>query len=389
MFILSCLVWALQIHFVIGQDVVLPTVVETIETETKPSLGAAFLNCSVAFEEHAQYQVAWVRVRDNQQLSLRDQIVVQNKEDALGQLKYELLIKSGRSPAVPSAYGAQLTTYQLIIRQLQADDSGYYRCQIVIPSANPPYPHRDGLLIVQRAPQIVAAESSKWLDVVEGEDLEIRCGAEGIPTPNITWQRGSGEPFQNGLSRASGTTLQLTNVRREDRGVYRCYAQNNVGVAASYDAFLTVNYPPSVKPLREGGYYGQAPDRNYEVMLECVVSGYPDPDMFWYYTDMQNPLGDGTKYEVEKLISHGSAFLKWDDRIFTLTVRIVVTGDFGNYTCAAKNAYGSATTTVELFSLSTCQGAVCPLEGSTSGVARLYPLISCLLSLVLSIYWLC
>ncbi len=84
-------------------------------------------------------------------------------------------------------------------------------------------------------------------------------------------------------------------------------------------------------------------------MLECVVSGYPDPDVFWYWRDPVNPLGDSTKYEVEKLISHGSAYLKWDDRIFTLTIRIVTTGDFGNYTCAAKNAHGVASTSIELF----------------------------------------
>lgn len=37
---------------------VLPTIVEPIETETKPALGAAFLNCSVAFEENAEHQVS-------------------------------------------------------------------------------------------------------------------------------------------------------------------------------------------------------------------------------------------------------------------------------------------------------------------------------------------
>lgn len=139
------------------------------------------------------------------------------------------------------------------------------------------------------------------------------------------------------------------NVTRNDRGVYRCYSQNNVGMAAFYDAFVKIRFPPSAKPLRVGGYYGQAPDRNYEVMFECVTTGYPDPDVDWYQDGVKDPLKDSTRYEIEKLVSQGSAYLQFDDRIMTLRIRNVMSQDFGNYTCSATNKYGSSNTSIEFF----------------------------------------
>ncbi len=161
----------------------------------------------------------------------------------------------------------------------------------------------------------------------------------------------------------------MVNVTKYDRGVYRCYAQNNVGMAAFYDAFLKIRFPPTAQPLRVGGYYGQgilldvntviinkyykfkivAPDRAYDVMLECITSGYPDPDVDFYMQGVKDPLKDSTRYEIEKLVPQGMSFLKWDDRIFTLRIRQVISTDYGNYFCVATNKYGSSNCSMEFF----------------------------------------
>lgn len=46
--------------------------------------------------------------------------------------------------------------------------------------------------------------------------------------------------------------------------------------------------------------------------LECIVNGYPDPDLLWYtgiYDPITNnkPLFDNNRYELEKAQSYGSA----------------------------------------------------------------------------------
>lgn len=120
-------------------------------------------------------------------------------------------------------------------------------------------------------------------------------------------------------------------------------------MAAFYDAFVKIRFPPTALPLRVGGYYGQAPDRNYEVMFECVTTGYPDPDMDWYQVGVKDPLKDSTRYEIEKLVSQGSSYLQFDDRIMTLRIRNVMSQDFGTYICSATNKYGSSNTSIEFF----------------------------------------
>jgi hypothetical protein len=122
-------------------------------------------------------------------------------------------------------------------------------------------------------PQVLYAMSTTVIQAEIGESASLGCYADGIPTPNITWQRGNGIPFQNGLERIRGNTVNLTNIQASDRGIYRCFAQNNVGNAAEYDATVTVNYAPIANTARPGGQYGQAPDRQYEIILECLISG--------------------------------------------------------------------------------------------------------------------
>lgn len=45
--------------------------------------------------------------------------------------------------------------------------------------------------------------------------------------------------------------------------------------------------------------------------MECIVNGYPDPDLLWYkgvYDPVKNniPLYDSAQYELEKTRSYGA-----------------------------------------------------------------------------------
>ena len=79
---------------------------------------------------------------------------------------------------------------------------------------------------VSHEPPKVVVESASRI-VMEGDDVEFRCNASGIPTPSITWGRlGSNLPDdaqdQNGL-------LTIAFVRPEDAGTYVCKAANSEG----------------------------------------------------------------------------------------------------------------------------------------------------------------
>ena len=67
--------------------------------------------------------------------------------------------------------------------------------------------------------------------VTKGDDVTLNCTATGNPTPAITWTR---------LSDNSVVGMPLTNITRQEKGGYRCTADNGVGSADTKDVFITV-----------------------------------------------------------------------------------------------------------------------------------------------------
>ncbi len=65
--------------------------------------------------------------------------------------------------------------------------------------------------------------------------------------------------------------MNLHSVKREDRGVYRCIADNDVRPPATYDATMYVNFKPYAHPVQTT--YGQAQNRMFDIVIECRISG--------------------------------------------------------------------------------------------------------------------
>uniref|UniRef100_A0A4X2KHQ6 Follistatin like 4 n=1 Tax=Vombatus ursinus TaxID=29139 RepID=A0A4X2KHQ6_VOMUR len=67
-----------------------------------------------------------------------------------------------------------------------------------------------------------------------GVSASLKCHAEGIPTPRITWLKNGmdvGPKLSKQLSLiANGSELYINSVRYEDTGAYTCIAKNEVGV---------------------------------------------------------------------------------------------------------------------------------------------------------------
>ncbi|KAF7482968.1 Hypothetical predicted protein [Marmota monax] len=67
-----------------------------------------------------------------------------------------------------------------------------------------------------------------------GVAASLRCHAEGIPMPKITWLK-NGMDVSAQMSKqlsllANGSELHIGSVRYEDTGAYTCIAKNEVGV---------------------------------------------------------------------------------------------------------------------------------------------------------------
>ncbi|CAH8483411.1 hypothetical protein MS3_00010212 [Schistosoma haematobium] len=358
----------------------IPQITDRIETAVVQEKGTAYLNCTAVIEEQQESQISWYRTVDKQQISSGSTLKDPVRRGPHGVSKYAVRFLPGRPNYAPNMAGVdvnKLRTYQLIVRFVDINDADtQFRCVIELRTTPvDQWPVAYGNIIVKRAPEILPGLTSKI--VTEGDSLTLVCRAQGSPPPMISWTRANGRPLSlpGSPQRIYNSTLHIPRVDRYDRGVYRCYAVNNVAGSAEYDVMVEVNYAPHVREARFKGAYGQAPDGNYDMTLECIVNGYPDPDLLWYtgiYDPITNnkPLFDNNRYELEKAQSYGSAGTNVTDVFSTLLIRNVRVGDYGNYSCRAENKYGSNFVVLSLFYQSICQGAYCPMLGAVSLEAR-------------------
>lgn len=86
------------------------------------------------------------------------------------------------------------------------------------------------------APKIGKMDTSK--NVVQEDDLEIKCDVTGYPYPSVTWKK-DGQPLTPNkritLSSAdekyNNAILSINNLEFEDKGEYTCNATNSVNPA--------------------------------------------------------------------------------------------------------------------------------------------------------------
>jgi len=85
--------------------------------------------------------------------------------------------------------------------------------------------------------------------VNETDSVTLFCNVSGNPTPTTNWTR---------LSDNSFVSLPLQNIRRQDRGGYRCTADNDVGSPATKETFITVQcecYEVLIGALVKNNFY--------------------------------------------------------------------------------------------------------------------------------------
>lgn len=65
-----------------------------------------------------------------------------------------------------------------------------------------------------------------------GKDAEFQCSITGQPHPVISWAK-DGLPVREGSSGKSkitgndGSTLRISSIVRDDKGMYQCFAKND------------------------------------------------------------------------------------------------------------------------------------------------------------------
>ncbi|XP_073087041.1 neural cell adhesion molecule L1-like protein isoform X3 [Manis javanica] len=135
--------------------------------------------------------------------------------------------------------------------------------------------------IKQRKPRMLLPPSERGSEssvtVLKGETLLLECFAEGLPTPQVEWNKMGGDlPKGTETKENFVKTLKIENVSYQDKGNYRCTASNFLG-AATHDFHVTVEEPPHWTKKPQSGVYSTGSSG----ILLCEAEGQPEPKIKW------------------------------------------------------------------------------------------------------------
>ncbi|XP_049617431.1 neuronal cell adhesion molecule a isoform X6 [Syngnathus scovelli] len=166
----------------------------------------------------------------------------------------------------------------------------------------------------------LGATSTKM--VLRGETLELECIAEGLPTPEMSWQKDGGELPTSRVSFLNyKKTVKILDVSESDGGDYTCTATNRLGTAHHVIKVVVKAAPFWISAPRN---LILAP--NETGILTCRVSGDPKPDISWFVNGV--PIENAPEDPTRKVDGD------------TVILSRVQTSSSAVYQCNASNEFG-------------------------------------------------
>ncbi|CAL8401717.1 unnamed protein product [Gadus morhua 'NCC'] len=171
----------------------------------------------------------------------------------------------------------------------------------------------------------------------EGSSVTLSCSSDANPAANYTW-------FKNNQPLLWEPPHTFPSVRPEDRGTYRCHAENKYGHLSSNSIFLNVTYAPKT-PSVTVSPSGEI-EEGSSVTLSCSSDANPAAEYTWLkiHEDSEgssvtlscssdaNPAAEYTWFKNNQP-------LLWGPRQ-PHTFPSVRPEDRGTYRCQAENKYG-------------------------------------------------
>ncbi|XP_022808570.1 B-cell receptor CD22-like, partial [Stylophora pistillata] len=200
-----------------------------------------------------------------------------------------------------------------------------YRCEAVVnaPTLNQYSASYSVQVIVRFKPTHKLNSLSSNQTVLQGNDATFNCRTEAFPTATTYRWFNDGNQITNStkfeifnVGGAEESRLTIKNAQKGTAGQYSCDGTNGVGTGERKTAFLLVNYKPqlvTVTPDPAEVELGQS------ITLTCEADGFPKPSYSWKF--------------------NGAAI---GDRQNTLQLASAQVLNTGNYTCVARNSFGSA-----------------------------------------------
>ncbi|XP_071272099.1 neuronal cell adhesion molecule-like isoform X15 [Salvelinus alpinus] len=180
----------------------------------------------------------------------------------------------------------------------------------------------DGSAEERKPTFLIPSGSSSSKMVLRGQVLELECVTEGLPTPEVSWSKLSGEfPDKRTSIVTFQKILRIVNVSDADAGEYRCTAHNRL---ASIHHTIRVTVKAAPYWITTPRNLVLAPREKGQMI--CRASGTPKPTINWAMNGIpieNSPEDSNRKVEGD-----------------TIIFEEVQTGSSAVYQCNASNEYG-------------------------------------------------
>lgn len=212
--------------------------------------------------------------------------------------------------------------YEIVFRPIQENDAGTIKCEITNTEGQI---FKIAELSIYSPPYITYITQDVYSQA--GKQVVLECKADGYPKPSIKWSR-LGEMSAVLYSEK----FEITSVGREDRGTYRCFAENITPInriRQTAEAFvtLTIDFPPTITCDTNVMY--QVPNINADAEVTCTVEGYPLNNVRWYFSQE----GFNIETEIKSDQFHKVENIALPDSIKSmLVIRNVNEEHIGSYT---------------------------------------------------------
>ncbi|GBO18511.1 Down syndrome cell adhesion molecule-like protein Dscam2, partial [Araneus ventricosus] len=112
-----------------------------------------------------------------------------------------------------------------------------------------------------------------------GEVVTFNCSVRGHPVTNVRWAKNARLLSDTGRLRViARNQLMVTSVKREDHGLYQCFASNDRDAAqGTAQLLIGGNNPPEFLHTFEN----VTVNPGSPVSLKCSASGNPLPQITW------------------------------------------------------------------------------------------------------------
>ena len=228
-------------------------------------------------------------------------------------------------------------TYTLLIKNASRQNHGTYK---VIASNQAGTNAQTCCLKVCDIPEITCLRNKLTDDeisVEENDEFEIDFAVKVKSDPVIKWFF-KDQPIVNSIRvqtklRAGIAKLYITKCTAEDSGEYSIVVRSNSdGTQRSQTFFVQVYTKPTFQmPLKKT----MKVITQQELILECKVSGFPEPMLFWYH--------DNEILEESERLS-----IEYENSLAVLKIASCFLEDSGVYNCKAINTVATTSSTCDV-----------------------------------------